>query len=232
MFTTDLDEDIRLCFRILWGEREFAWADPSSSISAIDRSLIEEYGIDAARVAQICAQGSVTATSLLESSFKWLARLDARFNQSESRSFSAAPWLEAALQGYDHIIARNNPYCGFSQIRRAMREAPPGKNLNQLQKNLIISAVYPYCPLWARFNLADTSGIPMPIPAIIEKFSEFACIRFALAGGGWHWKVFARDRFDQNPISELLKLRWVKKAAGTRSVSLEKLAEGLKICIA
>jgi len=230
--TASLNEDIRQRCKMLWNELEHAWIDPSGSAPAIDRLLIEEYGIDAARIAHICAQGSVPATSLLESCFKWLARLDRQFNQCESRSFSAAPWLEAALQSYDHIIGRSSAYCGFSQIRRALREASPGQNLNQLQKELIISAVYPYCPLWARFNLTEAAGMPLSMPWLIQNFSEFACIRFALPGGGWHWKVFARGRFDQNPVGELLKLRWVKKAAGNRPVNIKNLDEGLQICFA
>ncbi len=215
---------------MLWNERECAWADPAASLSGIDRALVEEYGIDSARVALICAQGRVSPVSLLESSFKWLARLDQLLNNSESSSFSAMPWLEAALQSYDHVVGRSSHYCGFAQIRRAMRSAPPGKNLNQLQRNLVISSVYPYCPLWARFNLADESAVPMAMPVIVESFSEFACVRFSLPAGGWHWKVFAADKFAADPIGELLKLKWVKKAAGNKALSLTTHENGAKVC--
>lgn len=217
---------------MLWKEQEYAWADPFTALPAIDKALVEEYGIDSARIALICTQGNASAVSLLESSFKWISRLHLLLNNHENTQFSARPWLEAALQSYDHVIRRRNIYCGFAQIRRAMRLAPPGKNLDPLQKSLVISAVYPYCPLWARYNIADATGVPLTVPDIVESFREFSCVRFSLPAGGWHWQVFERQSFEAAPEAELLKLSWVKKAAGKRDLTLRPDGDGLKICFA
>ncbi len=217
---------------MLWNEHEKAWADPFAVEPAVEKHLLEEYGFDSARIAGISSQGRVSAESLLESSFKWLSRLDWLLNASESTSFAVEPWLEAALQGRDHVIGRHRTYCGFALVRRALRLAPPGKNLKPLQKSLIISTVYPFCPLWARFNLMDESGIPQAIPTIAEGFAELICIRFSLPAGGWHWKVFNRSSFSAGPLTELLKLKWINKAAGGKALRLEQSAEGLRICFA
>jgi len=225
-----LEEDIRLRFSMLWSDHAMGWADPFAVKPAIDENLLYEYGFDCARIAGICAQNRVSAASLLESSFKWLSRLDWFLNNSEKSAFATEPWLEAALQGHDQVIYRHRPYCAFALVRKALRLAPPDKNLDPLQKNLVISAVYPFCPLWARFNLLDETGIPAALPAIVEDFQEFACVRFSLPAGGWHWQVFERKSFSTSPQTELLKLKWVKKAAGNRSLRLEQAKEGLKIC--
>ena len=225
-----LAEDIHMRFAMIWNRQRHVWTDPFVT-TVINTELLKEYGSDTARIAQISAQGGAEVESLLESSFKWLARLNMLFNTCESNDFSEVPWLEAILQSHDQVVIRNRIYCGFSRIRRALRLSPPGKNLSSLQKHLVITAVYPFCPLWARFNLSPESGMPVSAPELIEGFSQYLCIRLALPAGGWHWCVFSRERFEKDPASELLKLKWVSKATGAGKIRLAPDTEGVRICI-
>lgn len=225
-----LAEDIKMRMHMLWKKVEHVWLTPTFCDSQIDDDLLREYGTDAARLAIICAQGDVTPSSLLESSFKWLARLDAQTNYPAGSSFNEVPWLEAAMQGHDHVIARNNPYSGLALVRRALRLAPPTKDLSAIEKDLVISTIYPYCPFWAIFNLAPDFRLPAAIPDIATEFKKFICIRFSLPAGGWHWKVFDRLRFQADPAAEFCNVVWVKKASQGKKIKLEASSEGTRVC--
>jgi len=227
-----LEEDIKLRINMLWKTIEPAWVDPFACRYSISSDLQSEYGTDAARLAQISAQQGVLADSLLESSFKWLARLDFLMSIPAQEEFTPIPWLEAALQAHDHATLRNNCYAGLALLRKALHLAKPGRNLTPQQRNLVVSAVYPYAPLWAIFNLSPEFRLPEAVPAIAQSFTELSCIRFSLPKGGWHWKVFKRSSFAANPLGELLKIKWVAKAASGKIVRLESHEDGLKICFA
>ncbi|EKD82130.1 MAG: hypothetical protein ACD_39C01468G0002 [uncultured bacterium] len=225
-----LEEDLKLRLNMLWNKTKQAWADPFCCKYAVNLDLLAEYGIDTVRLALISAQQKASADTLLESSFKWLARLDHLMNAAEQETFDPTPWLEAALQTYDHVMLRNNYYSGLALLRKALRSAPPGRNLPAHQRNLILSAVYPYAPLWATFNLPAELLFPTTISFTIESFEELACVRFSLPKGGWHWKVFERSSYEANPLAELLRLKWVKKAADGKIIRLESDKDGLRLC--
>lgn len=215
---------------MLWKEIKHVWLAPSFGDCQISDDLIAEYGTDATRLAKICAQGNVTAASLLESSFKWLAKLETMMNLPADKPFNEVPWLEAALQGHDHVINHNNHYSGFALVRRALRLAPPTKCLSSVERTLVISTIYPYCPLWAVFNLAPDFRLPAAIPDIASEFDKLICIRFSLPAGGWHWKVFNRFSFQADPVAELCNVIWVKKASSGKKIKLESSSEGTRVC--
>ncbi|PKL43222.1 MAG: hypothetical protein CVV41_10915 [Candidatus Riflebacteria bacterium HGW-Riflebacteria-1] len=232
LYREKLEDDIKLRINMLWKTSEHAWIDPFACRYSVRNELQSEYGTDAVRFAQISAQQANCAEALLESSFKWLARLDYLMNTSEQAAFDPIPWLETALQTYDHATTRNNCYAGLALLRKALRLAQPGKNLEPRQRDLVISVVYPYAPLWAIFNLSSEFLFPKAVPDIVRSFSELVCVKFSLPEGGWHWRVFARENYEADPLAELLKIKWVKKAADGKIVRLESHENRLKICFA
>ncbi|MBU1109100.1 MAG: hypothetical protein KKB51_20655 [Candidatus Riflebacteria bacterium] len=226
-----LETDLKLRISGLWEKTDHAWADPFFCKYSIDSTLQSEYGTDATRIAQIGAQKHTSVTSLLESSFKWLAKLDYLLNTADQMAFNPIPWLEAALQMHDHIMLRDNYYSGLALLRGALRASPPGKNQGIRHRQLVLAATYPYCPLWTTFNFSPKFNLLPSLPAVISAYEELECIRFSLPKGGWHWKVFERKRFVANPIEELCRIKWVKKAIHDKSVQIEKCEEGLKLCL-
>lgn len=226
----NLESDLKQRISGLWNKVSHVWSDPFSCTYSVEKSLQSEYGTDAARLAQISAQGRISASLLLESSFKWLAKLDYLINMADQSAFNPIPWLEAALQMHDQIILRDNCYAGLALLRKALRSSPPGKNLAMRHRQLVLTAIYPYCPLWATFNAAPEFSLPLSLPAVTAAYEELACIRFSLPKGGWHWKVFERQTFDASPVKELCQVKWVAKAVYGKKVRVEHREEGLKLC--
>lgn len=229
-FAETLEEDLKIRSQILWENQENTWLDPFRVDTGFPREIQAEYGVDACRIACLAAHGTVNPQTLLESSFKWLAKLNTLFTAIPRADFIASIWLQAALQGHDHINLRNLPYSALALIRHALSHSPPNKNLSPLQKNFVISAVSPFCPLWARFNLPPQQNLPSTFPTLLKEFPEYVCIKLSLPTGGHSWQVFLSERYAADPISEIRSLKWINKAAGTRKIRLENLADGVKLC--
>jgi len=225
-----IETDLKFRINGLWNKANQAWSDPFSCNYLIDKDLQSEYGVDATRIAQISAQNRVSANSLLESAFKWLARLDYLINIVDQDTFNPIPWLEAALQMHDHVTLRDDYYAGLALLRKALRLAPPGKNLSMHHRQIVMAATYPYCPLWTTFNLSMEFSLPTALPVIIATYEKLACVRFSLPKSGWHWKVFERKSFDRNPVAEICQIKWVKKAVQNKVVRIEENENGLKLC--
>lgn len=226
---TDFGEDIRFRVSQLW-QQQPGWASPFTCRLSPAAELQSEYGTDACRLAEISAGRNGSAEALLESSFKWLARLYNFFEQPSSRAFSAEIWLEAAIQSHDHVLIRNNAQVALALLHRATRLSPPFKDMPENERALVTAAVYPFAPILAMYEAKSADGSPTTIPEIGRTFSDLVCVRFALEKGGWHQGVFCRRQFDQDPVAQLRKLKWVARATENRQVSLIQSEGGLRIC--
>lgn len=224
----DLSNDIARRTAQLYEQSAAGWLDPFILKTNVAAELAAEYGIDACRLAILTAGSGKVTPNLLESSFKWLNNL---YNslQEPSNFFSAQPWLEAALQIHDQILQRRNYHGGLALMRKACKIARPGINISPTAKALVLSTIYPFAPLLSVF-LHKAGQIPMQIPYLQTQFAELISIRFALANGGWHWKVFDRASYELDPIEQFRTLKWVRLATAGRPITLQKSHEGVIIC--
>lgn len=196
---------------------------------AADPELINEYGIDACRMATVAAMGQGLTIELLESAYKWLSNFYGSF-LTESNNFSTAIWLETALQTHDHIYRRSNTHAGLALIRKAFKHSKPGSNLCQNSRDLVLSCVYPFIPVIAGFLHDYPANLFRSIKSLLQCFPEFKPVRFAMQAGGWHWKVFDRTSYEHDPINCLQQIKWVKLATGHSRIKLCETDEGTKIC--
>lgn len=226
---TKLDLDIAYRVKQLWQSEKAGWADAFACSTKVERTLADEYGVDASRLAEITAGETETCTDFLESCFKWLGYMHSSMNK-ETLSFDALPWLEAATKSYGYIITANKPYAALALIRKASRMAPPANNISNREKALVLSTIYPLVPVMAGFY----TGMPLrffePLPELISSFSEFISVSFALENGNWHRRFFLKEAFTQNPLQQLRQVKWVTKAIGNRNARIEQQEKGYRIC--
>lgn len=229
----DLKSDLLFRQRQIWAlEPDNLWKDPFKAIIQIDPDLISEYGIDAARIAQITAQNREITINLLESAFKWLSRFDNCFfnNDLTKVNFDSAVWLEALLQANETIFACDYVYGGLALIKKARKLSPPTANLDNNQLLLVTTAIYPYCPIYSRYKAVSEVYPPATCFQLIKLYKEYACIRFSVKKNIWHWKVFPREVFESSPIEALRQIVWVDKMLQNKKIELNTTMEGIQIC--
>jgi hypothetical protein len=224
-----LAEDIIARTGQIWGEQAAGWLDPIATTIAVSGELRAEYGIDACRLAIIKSGKNQVGINLLESAFKWLNNFHASWQQ-ENPDFSPTAWLEAVLECRDHILDRNNPHAGLATIQKAFKQARPGKNLTPADKCLIWCAIYPFAPVIAATALNLATTWPVSMQQQLQEFNQLICVRFALERGGWHWRVFDRNAYMEQPWNQLRTVKWVRQATKDHCVRLEQTPEGVRIC--
>ena len=206
---------------------------PFTANLMVSEALLSEYGHDATRIAQISSQNQSPKLAQLESATKWLARLDyaSKNKASGPTPFSARPWLTAILQGYDQVVRRQQPHLGLSLVRRAFRLSPPTADISGREQALIRSCLFPWCPVWVSCYPKVSVQPPNTVNEVCAMFPELICLRLALPAGGWHWQILNRAEFEREPVNELKRIKWIKKAAGNKDISLQKVAEGVRLCL-
>ncbi|MDD3145990.1 MAG: hypothetical protein PHD82_01700 [Candidatus Riflebacteria bacterium] len=226
-----LNDDIRLRVEQLWSAHPAGWASPFSCLTPFEPDLQKEYGLDACRIALVSdeTRNEGGNPQLLEPAFKWLAKLHKNLRGGDCQ-FSAIPWLEAAIQGRDHILQRNDARSALATLRHAVRVSPPSAGLTRNESALVFACLMPFAPLFAA-NEAGLAGIQaLNFSEIINSFGQYICVRFSLGNGGWNQKVFDRAAFQQNPLDVLKELKQVKRSLGKHPVRLLSTGEGLRIC--
>ncbi len=226
----EIHSDLVLRLNQMLGTISKGFADPFSVNLPFDNDITSEYGTDACRLSIINSDNSEEALSLLEPSYKWISKLyDSLNKNNKESSFCSQPWLEALIQFQDHIITRNSDRLALALVMKAFKKAPPNINLNLRDKDLVYSCLYPFIPVC--ITSINQGDFPKKnINEIIESFTEYKCVKIALEKGGWHWQVFNRNSFEENPVSELSKVKWVKKAINNKEVTIKKDDGGIRIC--
>jgi len=226
-----LIEDIILRARQLWGLSPLGWIAPGRSQPGICEDLIAEFGIDACRVALISEFPHPPAEPLnqLETAFKWLARIF-RDSQTDCNDSNPGPWLEAAAQSRDHILCRSDLRAALMAVKHAAKVAPPRIKAGGRLKRLVIACLYPFVPILAAQLAGSPGELLLSVPQIAEEFPEYLCVRFAIADGGWHNRVFNTQHFKNDPKKALLEVKAVAKAVGRREFFIQNADGGLKIC--
>ena len=226
----NLHQDVVKRLEQLLDEKSKGWYDPYSVRLPFDKDLIYEYGIDACRFAVINSGYSKNAEAFLEPSFKWIAKFHEIYcRKSKESSFNPVPWLEAIIQMQDHIIARKTDRLALALVMKAVKESPPSSALTNSEEQLVFACLFPFIPIYTACYFPKILEI-ISIKKIIESFTQYSCVKIALEKGGWHWQVFARNSFENQPIVELSNIRWVKKAIAGKNVNLKKEAGGIRIC--
>lgn len=227
----DLSADLEFRTRQIWDETTQAQLDPFACDFKIDQEFVDEYGIDCCRIATIEAQNLSINQVFLESSFKWLAKISDHLNDSKPGTFSAKVWFEKALQAKDHILTRDKQHAGLACIKSAAKISPPHSHLSDNELELVYGCLYPFAPVisqafWSR---SENPQIPS-MKKLLLKFPELVAIRYSLEKGGWHWGVFARDKFSSSPIETILAVKWVKIATAGKKLEIKNTSEGHLIC--
>ena len=226
----ELYEDLVLRLNQLSGTKPQGWINPFSVELPFDKESIYEYGNDACRLAVINSNKQADLVSFLEPSFKWIARIHESFYKNKTNdSFNPEPWLEALIQFRDHIIERKSPRLALALVMKAFKESAPNPNLAVRDKKLVYTCLCPFIPVYST-TIIDNSLPQNTINEILESFSEYICVRISLEKGGWHWNVFSRKEFEENPISELSKIKWINKAINGKQTTIKKEYGGIKIC--
>lgn len=225
---SSLDNDIRNRFAQLWQEQTPGFISPFACEMPFTEDLQREYGTDACRIACL-SQSGLPRQQELEPAFKWLARLYQQLNRPVS-AFAAAPWLEAAYRAGDHVRHRENAMAALTELKHAVRLAPPGINLADHENALVAACLYPFAPLLAAHIARAANFAWQNLALISESFANLVCVRYALENGGWQQKVFNRQQFAADPLRELKSLKQVRKAIGARPASISQTEWGLKIC--
>ena len=226
----NLHQDIVKRLEQLLGINSKGWYNPYSVELPFDKDLVYEYGIDACRFAIINSGYSAQAETFLEPSFKWIAKFHEIYCKNNKTSlFNPTPWLEAIIQMQDHIITRKADRLALALVMKAFKESPPSCFLNESEEQLIAACLFPFIPVYVSYYFPKILNI-ISIKKIIESFNEYSCVKIALEKGGWHWHVFSRQDFENQPIAELSKIRWIRKAIIGKKVNLKKEDGGIRIC--
>jgi hypothetical protein len=226
----NLHLDIEKRLGQLSGANPTGWYDPYSVELPFEKDLIYEYGMDACRFAVINSGYKKQAESFLEPSFKWIAKFhEISCHRNKTDSFNPIPWLEAIIQMQDHIITRKADRLALALVMKAFKESPLSCQLTESDELLIASCLFPFIPIYAANYFPKILEINS-IKKIIESFTEYSCVKIALEKGGWHWHVFTRKSFENAPIDELSKIRWIKKAIIGKNINLKNEAGGIRIC--
>lgn len=224
----DINSDLAAHFNLVWSSVPLATSFlPASGVAS---DLIDEFGLDAARLALISSQGRAVTLELLESAFKWLAKIYESFFRSARTAFSPQVWLEAALQSRDHVLCRRKPHSGLACIRHAARLSPAGSNLDKREKALVALSVFPFAPILS-FALLKHFETECRLEELLQQFDELIAVRYRLEGGGFHWAVFRRGTFTEDPLAAFLALKQVKKACAEKTPILNKCLNDWLICL-
>ena len=225
---TNLRKDIVERLEQLLGISSKGWCDPFSVELPFDQDIIYEYGIDACRLATINSNFKKDSESFLEPAFKWIAKFYDTYSKKGNASFTPIPWLEALIQMQDHIITRKSERLALALVMKAFKISPPNIDISEREKALVLACITPFMPILSAYfsnNIEKKS-----INEIITSFKEYTCVKIALEKGGWHWHVFQRAIFENNPLSELSKIKWIKKATINKKTILKNEDGGIKIC--
>lgn len=196
-----------------------------------ESALIAEYGIDASRFAQIVAQGRKISSELLDSAYKWLSLTHSAFFTEGKAPFNSALWLECLLSAKQSVLKKGYIHGGLAFIRKAKKSFPPSNALSNEQYSLILSAIYPFCPIFAVFHSLRLSAPLLSIRALTASFGRYVCVKFSLKNDVWFYKVFNRIEFENSPTEAFLKIKWVKTAARGKKLTVLKQQEGFLLCL-
>ena len=206
------------------------WYNPYSVNLPFSKDLIYEYGNDACRFALINSGYNKNAESFLEPSFKWIAKFHEVYNAKTSDiAFNPLPWLEAMVQMQDHIIVRKSDRLALALVMKAFKISPPSNNLSESEKLLVAACLVPFIPIYITSFFPKSLELAS-IKKIIESYSEYSCVKIALEKGGWHWQVFSKNAFKNQPIVELSKIKWIKKAINGKNINLKREEGGIRVC--
>lgn len=226
----ELKEDILLRLNQLLGLSEKNWCDPFSVAIPFDEETIYEYGVDACRLSLINSNSIKEAETLLESSYKWISKInDDYFKKINNTLFNPIPWLEALVQMEDHIKTRKASRLALSLVMKAFKISPPHSELKDRDKALVAACLFPFIPIFVTSKLLETTEIPT-IKEIVDSYNEYYSVRVCLEKGGWHWYVFIRENFERDTLSELKKIKWIKKATFGKNIVVKEKGGGLIIC--
>lgn len=193
-----------------------------------DEEMVCEYGIDACRLAAI-SSGKQSKESLLESSFKWLAKLHNSFEIQATKEFNPIPWLEAAIQLEDHIIKRNCDHLALALVMKAFKDSAPNNELSESERLLVAAAIQPFAPIYSSAKILLPERM-ITLPEILDIFKDYLCIKVALERGGWHWQVFSKSAFESNSQKELIKIKWIQKAVKNQNITIKEEDGGIRVC--
>ena len=226
----DLHQDIKKRLEQLLDANPKGWYNPYSVELPFEKDLIYEYGIDACRFAVINSSYSNNAETFLEPSFKWIAKFHEVYcHRNQTALFNPIPWLEAIVQMQDHIITRKADRLALALVMKAFKESPLPCQLKESEELLVAACLFPFIPIYTACYFPKILEI-ISIKKIIESFTEYSCVKIALEKGGWHWHVFTRKNFEDQPVAELSKIKWIKKAIIGKDVKLKNEAGGIRIC--
>lgn len=232
VFTCEADiyADLRRRIEGVSGLCAYDWNFPEIKTEFFEKDIVDEYGIDACRLAVIRACGNKnTCIEYLDSSYNWLSRFYEAFVVESSGQFDEKPWLNAIFQAYDHAVLRKKTNLAFALICKAFKDCSPNKALTKNNLELVLSAVYPFLPILSRF-LVEKFGVKLrTVNEIFEKSEKFVGVRFRIGEGGWHREIFDKVRYEEAPLAELLKIKWVNTAANNRQASLISVEGGKQI---
>lgn len=207
-------------------------ADPFAIKLNIEHDLISEYGIDACRMALITANSQAVTLSHLESSHKWLTKFYLSSINCDHENFKVTTWLETLYQARDHLQKRKDPYAALALLRKSVKLANISVAISPQKLQLALLSLYPFAPVLSYYLAGRLNLLPLEsVKSSASHFTDLVAVRFRIKNSGWHWKVFNRKNFTDNPITEFKRVKWVALAAQNRHINVNILKEGYEICL-
>jgi len=235
--STSLEEDVISRADAIWaGTSPFFL--PFLENSEILPEFLNEYGIDAVRVASLSQPGNASDSDLLEAAFKWLASIHDYVGEGNIRrkdnEWRPQIWLWAAFSSRDHLLKRGRVYPALAALRKAWKISPVTDFTPAAGKKLAYLLLTPFAPvlgmfLWQKFFPGE---IPEKLENIAASFFPLQAVRFGIERSGWKWEVVNYPEFRENPARYVLNFGWVARAlAGKETWDLRQIEEGWKICL-
>ena len=86
-----------------------------------------------------------------------------------------------------------------------------------------------FAPVFTGIKLLNSSTLT--ISQLQNLYPEYIFIKIAMEKGGWHWHVFLRKIYLENPMAEIQKIKWIKKALDKNKAVLKEDDGSIRICL-
>ncbi len=206
---------------------------PICSTSKIPEDFMEEFGIDACRVAAISPGNNREIEHALELAFKWVGSVFSSFTNiaAAKTSFNSCIWVEAVFASRD-LLNKNKAYQALARLKKAQKLSPINTGLSKPDQAIILAGLFPFIPITVG-SLAFRNEICLSegIEALIASMADIVVIKYSIGSSGWNWGAFNKDAFENSKKNCFNSLPIVKKSFGNKEYQIKQVKNGFKLCL-
>lgn len=232
----NLIDDVKQRLIFLWANTVENQFYPQFDKTYIPTDFLEEYGIDVCRLYSLMeGENSTIDEKLFESNYRWISALFTYFTSKQIRPFNIKKWLLAIHEANDYALGMNKYNLALSKVKNAIKISPPNIDLNYKEKKLVLGAIYPFIPVLSSYllhinNLCEVKNLNIK-KMLIEDFSEYNIIRFAIQKSGWRWAIFKKQDFENDKKMAFRSICGFNKITNNRDFDVLEEGENYRICL-